>query len=121
MNRRQLLGSLGMSLGAVEVARGAVQVARQGPAQEKATLPLDEFQPKSMLHVAETKVARSRFPVIDMHSHLSRAPRDGNGAVRMLASPTEILGVMDRKNLRAMVHLTGSFGESLAQNIRELQ
>ena len=32
-----------------------------------------EFQPKSMLHAAETKVPRSRYPVIDVHTISVRA------------------------------------------------
>ena len=33
-------------------------------------ITLPEFQPKSMLHVAEHPVARAKFPVIDVHTHL---------------------------------------------------
>src|SRR5216684_660772 len=33
-------------------------------------ITLPEFQPKSMLHVAEHPVARAKYPVIDVHTHL---------------------------------------------------
>src|ERR1043166_9869110 len=38
---------------------------------DKGPLPLVEYQPRSMLHVAETHVPRSRYPNIDFHTHLS--------------------------------------------------
>ena len=41
----------------------------------RAVPPLTEFEPKSMLHVDETHVARARFPVIDFHTHVSRRRR----------------------------------------------
>ena len=44
-----------------------------GPRQ----LLLKDYQPKSMLHVPETHVPRSRFPNIDFHTHLSWIDRKG--------------------------------------------
>src|SRR3954470_18224038 len=38
-----------------------------------AGLPLAQFAPKSMLHVEETPIERARFPVIDIHTHLTFA------------------------------------------------
>jgi predicted TIM-barrel fold metal-dependent hydrolase len=68
-----------------------------------------------MLHVAETVVERARFPVIDVHTHLSFGRRDGG--MRYAATPEELLAVMDRRGLQTMVNLTGSWGEGLAQTI----
>jgi predicted TIM-barrel fold metal-dependent hydrolase len=85
---------------------GAVAAAR---AQQK--LPLTEYQPKSMLHVPEQPVPRARFPVIDIHTHLSWAM---TGKPHHNATPDEVLPVMDRKNLRVMVNLTGGSGPALA-------
>jgi len=34
-------------------------------------LDLSEFEPESMLEVKRTRVERARFPVIDLHAHLS--------------------------------------------------
>ncbi|MGH9661583.1 MAG: hypothetical protein ACRD96_23750, partial [Bryobacteraceae bacterium] len=34
-------------------------------------LPLEEYVPKSMLHVAQTRVERARFPLVDVHTHLT--------------------------------------------------
>ena len=62
---------------------------------------------------------RARFPVIDFHTHLSWAGR-GPG-VRMNATPQEALKVMDAKNIRAMVNLTGGHGDGLEENIKVWQ
>ncbi len=96
-----------------------------GPGGRKP-LDLSQFQPKSMLHVAETKVERSRFPVIDVHTHLSWAASSKNGVflgekMRYLAPPEELLPVMDRKNIRTMVNLTGGVGKGLEETIAQYQ
>ncbi len=77
-------------------------------------LPLAEFEPKSMLHVDETRVARARFPVVDIHTHISTRP----GARRRGVPPPELLKTMDAVNLRMMVNLTGGSGDELAANIK---
>lgn len=124
-NRRQWLKTLGGGV----AAAGTGLVANTTSAQDygvkaqksKGELPLVEFQPKSMLHVHETRVERSRFPVVDVHSHLAWSARDGRSDVKLLAPVAELLRVMDAKNIRAMCHLTGGFGKQLAQNIALLQ
>jgi predicted TIM-barrel fold metal-dependent hydrolase len=92
-------------------------------AQRKA-LDLSEYQPKSMLHVRETKVDRARYPVIDVHTHLSFAAKSEKGvpltgARRYTAPPEELLAVMDRRNLRTMVNLTGGYGDGLREAIQK--
>ena len=49
-------------------------------------LDISRYQPKSMLHVPETKVPRSRFPVIDFHTHLTlwADPTAGRGKISVL-------------------------------------
>ncbi len=93
---------------------------------EKTRTPLDltEFQPKSMLRVPETKVARSKFPVIDVHAHLSFQAAHRNGVplgekMNYPAPPEEILAVMNRKNIRTMVDLTGGRGQGLVEAIQK--
>ena len=78
-SRRQWLrGAVAAMVGSHAAASRAPVVAEPGTgkSEEKHRIPLDlnEFQPKSMLHVPETKVARSKFPVIDVHTHLSFRP-----------------------------------------------
>jgi predicted TIM-barrel fold metal-dependent hydrolase len=91
-------------------------------------MPLDltDFQPRSMLHVPETKVLRSKFPVIDFHTHISRQAVSQNGVglgekMEYSAPPQEILAVMERKNLRTLVDLTGGHGQGLVEVIERWQ
>ena len=80
MGRRKWLESMGIFViaGAVRgPARNAQLTTPKGP--DRMKLDLSEFQPKSMLHVPETKVPRSRYPVIDIHTHLSTRAESVNG------------------------------------------
>jgi predicted TIM-barrel fold metal-dependent hydrolase len=75
-----------------------------------------------MLHVQETRVERARFPVVDVHTHISVAAKLQNGvdisAQRTyLGKPHELIPLMDRKNIRAMVNLTGGYDDGLAEVI----
>src|SRR4030095_12192432 len=61
-------------------------------------LALEDYEPKSMLHVAVTRVERARFPVIDFHTHLSWSARRGQVTeAHNNATPEEVLPIMDRK------------------------
>ena len=103
---------VGSALGAApssEDVRTMQQTATRTP-----PLPLVEFEPKSMLHVKETPVARARFPVVDFHSHVSPRP----GSKRASVPPAELVAVMDKVNLRTMVNLTGGSGADLAATIK---
>ncbi len=93
-----------------ETAGAGGAVANQQPAS--APLPLTEFQPKSMLHVGESRVQRARFPVIDFHTHVSRRRAQKPGV-----SAGELVKTMDAVNLHTMVNLTGGTGDDLASAI----
>src|SRR4030095_9878645 len=98
--------------------------AQQAP--DKGSLLLTEFEPRSMLHVKETQVPRARFPVIDVHTHVTRRAKPKAGvsqgeAIIVSAPPRDVLPAMDRRNIRIMVNLTGSAGEGLSQAIRTFQ
>jgi predicted TIM-barrel fold metal-dependent hydrolase len=120
MNRRDW-----MTLGAAALAtkRAAAQTPAAAPTQQPIAnegLPLERYQPKSMLHVPETHVPRSRFPVIDFHTHITGGSV-ANGPIRFSMDPANCLAVMDRKNIRTMVNLTGSYGDGLREAIAKLQ
>lgn len=117
-NRREWLASLAAA--AATNASTSVSAAQDNRRSEpsKTSLALEDYAPKSMLHVPETKVARARFPVIDFHTHLSwSARRNQAERARFNATPDEALAVMDRKNIRTMVNLTGGYGPVLEENI----
>ena len=95
---------------------------RREKAPGKGKLALEDYEPKSMLHVPETKVPRARFPVIDFHTHLSWSARRGQVTeAHNNATPEEVLPVMDRKNVQMMVNLTGGYGKVLEQTINYWQ
>jgi len=120
MTRRTLLSFAGASVvsafrqAPVASAFRRTTVPQQPAGTRTPPLPIGEFEPKSMLHVGETRVPRSRFAVIDFHSHVSPRP----GSTRPTVPPAEIVRVMDSVNLRTMVNLTGGWGNDLAETIR---
>jgi hypothetical protein len=73
-----------------------------------------------MLRVPETRIERARFPAIDAHTHLAMEGEHG-ARVHLFAPPEELLAVMDRRNVRAMVQVTGGHGAYLAESVRLLQ
>ena len=123
-NRRQWLAGLAFAtLGVRLIAEGQTKNKdMEKNSAKKEALALEDYQPKSMLRVPQTKIERSRFPVIDFHTHLSWSARLGNAEkARFNATPDEVLPVMDRKNVRMMVNLTGGYGPVLEETIRYWQ
>jgi predicted TIM-barrel fold metal-dependent hydrolase len=101
--------------------RSSVEASAAGDSAG-APLSLEDYQPRSMLRVPETHVARAKYPVIDIHTHITDAKVDKNGvslsaARAYAATPQELLAVMDRKNIRSMVNLTGGYGSGLKETI----
>jgi predicted TIM-barrel fold metal-dependent hydrolase len=134
LSRRAWLATFGIGAAASRVrvhARQAPAPAPQPPAAassnaEADTLLLRDYQPKSMLVVAEHPVERAKFPVIDVHSHPTGRARRIAGvphgeAVRISETPAELLPMMDRRNLRMLVDLTGGVGSGLAESVRTFQ
>ena len=104
----------------MQVGRGDDSTAAV-PAQA-APLELSQYEPRSMLHVHESRVERSRFPLIDFHTHISGSTKSEKGVElspdrKYLGTPQELLAVMDRKNIRAMVNLTGGYDYGLAEAV----
>ena len=122
-NRREWLRGVGIMAGV------ATQWSGVSIAEEKAETPgrhqsleLSQFAPKSMLQVHESHVPRSKFPLIDFHTHISNSAKSVRGvslasARTYSSTPNELLEVMDRKNVRAMVNLTGGYGDGLSDVI----
>lgn len=130
INRRRLLQALGIALGAAAqppASNALARMAEEPTAQQTASgrsLALADYEPKSMLYARETRVERAKFPVIDVHTHISVSANSKKGidlgAERIyLGQPDELLRVMDAKNLRAMVNLTGGFDDGLVETIRK--
>jgi predicted TIM-barrel fold metal-dependent hydrolase len=118
IRRRKFLASAGIGFATANMSSSTAEAQ---PATHKP-LDISEYEPRSMLHVKETLVERARFPVIDVHTHLSFSKKSTNGVSlseerSYPGTPQEVLQVMDRKNLRAMVNLTGGYGKGLQDAI----
>jgi len=92
-------------------------------AAAQVKLPLEDFQPKSMLVTDEHPVARARYPVIDVHTHVGSIFRRRGGA-----DPSAAFGQLDEIakwtadiNVRSILNVTGGWGEDLQRNMRDLQ
>lgn len=127
INRRQWLRGLGLALGATAhtgTQAFATPASQTSPPESSSAgrLALADYEPKSMLQVRETRVERARFPALDIHTHISLSVKSENGIElaperKYLGQPAELLEVMDRKNVRAMVNLTGGFDNGLAEAV----
>jgi predicted TIM-barrel fold metal-dependent hydrolase len=121
INRRQWLYGVGVMAGA---GMHAGPLAAEAPESKSSPKPLDlsQYEPKSMLEVHETRVERAKFPVIDFHTHISVAAKAEKGVAlspdrHYLGTPQECLAVMDPKNIKTMVNLTGGYEKGLAEAV----
>jgi predicted TIM-barrel fold metal-dependent hydrolase len=123
MNRRQLLRTTGLGLVGGAFAETVGPSASAADVKGHAmSLSLADYEPKSMLQVRETHIEKARFPAIDIHTHISVSAKEKNGVAlvperQYLGSPQQLLAVMDRKNIRSMVNLTGGYGTGLVDAV----
>ena len=125
MKRREFLA------GALIPTAAAAQSPPQKP-QPAPRIYLDEYQPKSALVIAEHRVSRARFPLIDVHTHVSHIfgaqifgagaqsappPADPKAAAERVS---QIVRAMDQLNIQMLLNLTGGTGDILKRNIAEL-
>jgi predicted TIM-barrel fold metal-dependent hydrolase len=90
------------------------------------SLLLKDFQPRSMLVVPEHQVPRAKFPVVDVHAHYTFRSRSVGGVpvgegLDVRTPLTELSALMERRNLRTLVDLTGGVGSGLRQAIETFQ
>jgi len=123
INRRQWLYGMGILAGGT-VRSGSVLPPNTEDGQKQPPRPLDlsQFVPTSMLEVHESRVERARFPAIDFHTHITTSAKSESGVAlsanrKFLGSTEELLAVMDRKNIRSMVNLTGGYDQGLSEAI----
>jgi predicted TIM-barrel fold metal-dependent hydrolase len=122
LERREWLRNAGLgALAAGMPGRAEAAQERSCPAAG-GDLLLQDFRPRSMLHVPENRVKAPRFPVIDIHTHLTFVSRSEKGValgegVTALTTPEAALGVMDRKGVRAVLNLTGGIGRGFEETV----
>jgi predicted TIM-barrel fold metal-dependent hydrolase len=124
--RRDWLASLGLTAAAFKTRVAARETAPADQAAAPGPLVLSDYRPKSMLHVAETDVPNARFPVVDVHCHVGWTARESSGvplgeATRIDADVPSVVAMMDRRNVKTMVNLTGGYGSGLVDSVRALQ
>jgi predicted TIM-barrel fold metal-dependent hydrolase len=90
-------------------------------------LLIDDFRPISQLVVPEHHVRRAKFPVVDAHTHLgfrtdafgdATAPSEGIG---WLGDVDELAEVMDQCGVKAMVNLSGRWGDDLKRLLDQFE
>ncbi len=113
-----------MAGAAAQPGNGFAKDNQETPKTQPRPLDLHDFEPKSMLQVHESRIERAKFPVLDFHTHITTSARSENGVElaserTYLGTPEELLAVMDRKNIRAMVNLTGGYGKGLSEVINK--
>src|SRR5215471_304298 len=121
MNHRQWLYGAGLIAGASQLPLPTASAQAESPLAPKP-LDLSHYEPKSMLHVRESHVQRAKFPLIDIHTHISVSTKSEAGVElapdrQYLGTPQELLAVMESKNIRAMVNLTGGYEKGLAESV----
>ena len=122
-SRRAFLG------GTAGTAAFAIQPAsaqKPVPAPAKPGLALEDFEPKSMLVAPHHPTPQAKYPVIDVHTHVSSVfpKRRAAGSPEMAKAFGQIdaiTGWMDTLNIRTTLNLTGGYGDLLNQNISDLQ
>ena len=125
INRRQWLYGMSVIAGAgTQIGDAAALSPTESPKSKTHPTPLElsQYEPKSMLQVHESQVERAKFPVIDFHTHISVSTKSKNGVELLpdrqyLGTAQELLAVMDRKNIRAMVNLTGGYDKGLVDAV----
>jgi len=126
IGRRRLLESMGILLATGRIPVGGVTAPSAEEGNAGMPLQLKDFEPRSMLHGPETVVLRSRYPVIDIHTHLSSVAKHAGGVgigeeMEYFAPVSDLLPLMERKNIRIMVNLTGGVGKGLVEAIGKYQ
>lgn len=96
------------------------------PPARQGGLTLEHYHPRSMLVTQATPTARSRFPVIDAHTHLSWMAETRHGVslgeeMLYFAEPGPLVALMDRLGIARMINLTGGVGQGLAQVIQRFE
>ncbi len=78
----------------------------------RPTMSVGEYEPRSTLKVPEHAKMRAKFPFIDVHGHQRLMPDSG---------VDRLVREMDAMNMGLMVNLSGSYGDALAERVKNLK
>jgi hypothetical protein len=93
-------------------SQGQIGYKSAAGADEKKTLLLKDFQPVSMLHAPAHNVDKAKYYVIDVHNHVNDAL-----GIDDPMPPQRVVEIMDKTNVKAVVILTGMWGDRLQKVI----
>ena len=112
----------------VPIGDGAVQVIYKTPegTLKDRLLGRADLPPPPMLVVPHHPTPRAKYPVIDVHTHVSsvfprRRAAGSPDMAKAFRQIDAIAGWMETLNIRTMLNLTGGYGDLLKQNISDLQ
>jgi uncharacterized protein len=94
---------------------GQIGYKSAADAEQKKTLLLRDFHSVSRLHAPAHQVSRAKFYVIDVHNHTNDAAR-----IEEHMPPERVVEIMNHTNVRAVVILTGMWGDKLQHVIDEM-
>lgn len=111
---RHLVGTVGV--GFLSLLMGLSFQTNSSESQPDVThlqnIPIQDYDPVSMLETEETQVERARLGAVDVHNHLRRA--------ETAADVDEMVRAMDETNVAAVVNLDGGLGSNLQKNIQRM-
>ena len=92
----------------------ACRRAASSPVAETTGLALEQFRPRAMLKVAEHRLSRAKFPVVDVHTHF---------LYRFKHAPEQLdafVDLMNRHQIALCVSLDGTLGNGFDEHQRYL-
>ena len=81
-------------------------------AQSQEKMDFEKYNPTPTLVVPEHKVAKAKFPFIDVHNHQFNMPTMDLGT---------LIKEMDKLNMKVMVNLSGQSGNSIVQSAKNIK
>ncbi len=87
-------------------------VAINAGAQTTPKMDFEKYNPPSTLIVPEHKLAKAKFPFIDVHNHQFGMPDMDLG---------KLITDMDKLNMKVMVNLSGESGETLKKSVTNVK
>ena len=101
-----LLANPGQAENAPPKTGGNKGVYKDGAGGLMDSVLLKDYDPKSSLVVAEHLLTRAKFPVIDVHTHMSQCK------IKTKEDVADWVRVMDQQNIDVSVVFTGATGEN---------
>jgi predicted TIM-barrel fold metal-dependent hydrolase len=101
-------------VGASLILSGSVAAqVRRNEQQRPPSMPLEDYEPKSMLVVDEHPVRKAKYPFVDIHGHQNLSMDD--------AALAALVAQMDHMGLRTMNNLSGGSGDGLRAQVRNVR